>query len=1042
MRKSINPKLSVWAGKNNPQRHDKLKESNLYTALKRCEEISIETPKGEAGQIFPFVASTIGSEFKSSNGVLFIDFDHCAQVSQQIYDSFDELCKVVPNLLAVNFSHSRNLHFFMYDEDLKYNSDKYTKFNLLNMCRLAVAIKNVCGIDLREIEGCMDTHSKSIAQRFFLAHSEFKYNVHCCHCLIKKKEEEQLRAEYHKVLNPKLIVPVSGKVERSKIELENTGTLDIDQNFILNSSKGPVCGYDARTLIAAATYFHFNNDLNEAAKYIYSKYANGDVIYSQMESMAHTGSIYRKYDRMVEDILFPEAQGVELKENEFLSDKINLRDLLKQDKYIYICSNTGTGKTELVKMFLYPNYNPKTQSFEAENFKLEPYTIEDKQEELAEEVTEGEPVQIFYLQMMKSILNGKKQGIEDITITNDQVIDQRKVSNNVHIHMTIDKLLNAFKNIRPKNTILIIDESHLLQDHIGFRKKLIQKMCKLLSEVQSVVFLSATPKADADILPFKRYNFTKKQDQTVTIRQIPIELPKQCNKDATYFTYLISDIEMRAKDRYITIFTNKNEQTWLDSGLKVKDLTRFRADYKDDDKVISVLEDNRLLTKWCIATSYMSVGVEIKHGKHLVVIDAGEGVDIAFIIQAIGRFRSGYIKELEVLIYYRAEKQPFQYIKDDDKEVIKSAWENLFIVEEGQEVFNLVSGVILSLKDIRACEKKNLEMFKVLKNTHIYESYNLYTPHAACLLQRLPYKKIEVYNEEIVKLTKKGVMKYSSGEDELITYLKSLSHSSLLELGEIHYDDNEGYDRIWRTNEVPYNDRVSARKIIVQCKDIARMGMPLKQALNYFNDNVKEAYDYTQWLKIYVKLERKEQGMKVFKGAETAHAELLKDLEKMKNVFTEDFIQWCIKDEHVGVYAEKNIDAEIEQLLIAGARDMMEFLGVDEDTFFHKEKTEYQGPGVEIFKGKNIKDARRKNSLIGKQLGGLKSSPKKKVTLKNTETGEVKTFDSKGEAMNYINVSTKSFSKIMKGLTVKNCPWGLPNDFVRNLSRDISTLLQ
>ena len=111
-------------------------------------------------------------------------------------------------------------------------------------------------------------------------------------------------------------------------------------------------------------------------------------------------------------------------------------------------------------------------------------------------------------------------------------------------------------------------------------------------------------------------------------------------------------------------------------------------------------------------------------------------------------------------------------------------------------------------------------------------------------------------------------------------------------------------------------------------------------------------------------------------------------------------------------------------------------------SLYSKEKTEYQGPGIEIFKGKNIKDARRKNSLIGKQLGGLKSSPKKKVTLKNTETEEVKTFDSKGEAMNYINVSTKSFSKIMKGLTVKNRPWVLPNDFVRDLSRDISTLLQ
>ena len=86
MSKLINPKLSVWAGKNKPQRNDKLKESNLYVALKRCEEISTETPKGEAGQIFPFVANTIGAEFKSSDGVLFIDFDHCAQVSQQIYD--------------------------------------------------------------------------------------------------------------------------------------------------------------------------------------------------------------------------------------------------------------------------------------------------------------------------------------------------------------------------------------------------------------------------------------------------------------------------------------------------------------------------------------------------------------------------------------------------------------------------------------------------------------------------------------------------------------------------------------------------------------------------------------------------------------------------------------------------------------------------------------------------------------------------------------------------------------------------------------------
>ena len=233
------------------------------------------------------------------------------------------------------------------------------------------------------------------------------------------------------------------------------------------------------------------------------------------------------------------------------------------------------------------------------------------------------------------------------------------------------------------------------------------------------------------------------------------------------------------------------------------------------------------------------------------------------------------------MIYYHAGKQPFQRISDEDKALINTAWKNLFVGETDQKVLNIIAGLILSIKDIRICEPDNLEMFKLLKTTHIYESYNFYTPHAAYLLQRLPYKKIEVFNEDVVRLTKKGEKKYSSQEDELITYLKSLSHSSLLELGESHYDDNEGYDRIWRTNEVPYNDRVSARKIIVRCKSIARMGIPLAQALDYFNNNVYTAFEYTQLLKTYVKLERNEQVAQVFSGAEDTHKRLLKNIAKM-----------------------------------------------------------------------------------------------------------------------------------------------------------------
>ena len=176
----INPKVSLWTKDYHPYKSDKLEELDLYTVLKHCENIDPSALKGKSGSIFPYLSSSIDATDKYSDGVLFIDFDHCSDISKTIYDSFDELCNILPNILGVNFSFSGNLHFYMYDLTVKENPQKYGVRNTFWMCCLAQAIKKITTIDLRTIDGCMDPHSKYFTQRLFLSRSSFRWNVNCC----------------------------------------------------------------------------------------------------------------------------------------------------------------------------------------------------------------------------------------------------------------------------------------------------------------------------------------------------------------------------------------------------------------------------------------------------------------------------------------------------------------------------------------------------------------------------------------------------------------------------------------------------------------------------------------------------------------------------------------------------------------------------------------------------------------------------------------------------------------------------------------------
>ena len=79
---------------------------------------------------------------------------------------------------------------------------------------------------------------------------------------------------------------------------------------------------------------------------------------------------------------------------------------------------------------------------------------------------------------------------------------------------------------------------------------------------------------------------------------------------------------------------------------------------------------------------------------------------------------------------------------------------------------------------------------------------------------------------------------------------------------------------------------------------------------------------------------------------------------------------------------------------------------------------------IEIFRGDTyIECLQRISQTELRSLGGKSSSPKKVISIINTETNEKKTFESKVECMKFLKMSSRTFSKFVKGSQVRNCKW-------------------
>lgn len=928
---------------------DKLEIKNLKSILEHCKNnIKESEGKGQSGSIFPYVSNILlsTSAQKQSDGVIFIDIDNCKDFSNIIFDKFDSIASLMPNLIAVNFSKSKNIHAFIQDNKVKENPSLYKERASLWLAYFAECIKRVCNIDLRTVEKALDTHNCNITQRFYLNYSDYKWNNYVNAVNLDNKTISKLKSEYYILFRREVahstILSTPLKRIDNQSNTDKPKVIKVNSDFYILGRNG----YAARSVIASAAYFHFKMNFNKTEEYISNNFQYTKEWQAQLASMVHNNTISSLYSKDVEDYLFQSSNGeILLEEGTYISDVFDIDNV--DSKYIYIQSGTNTGKTEYVKKYLNSHDNTAI------------------------------------IQMTKALRDGKKKGVENSTYSNwEKIVDPSKV------HTTLDGFVYNSNNINIEDYVIFVDETHLLQDYINVRYEVIKNLLTLLDRAKKLVFLSATPKRDIDLFPFKLFKFAKKQPQEVYINRMPLRYEtKTGSKENAKYTHIIDFVNERVKEgRKVIIYSDRNQECYKKYGLANQtNVTYFNSLNIKDPNEISILEYNRLDNPITLATRYLGVGVEIKNEEEVdIVFCLDEMFTSDFIIQCIGRPRDA--KRINVFCFYTNNNLKQRALSDEEMGYIEECFKKLNIMsEDGMMCLNLIAAKGINLYDDEFYAIENPEKIKALKIGNILDRYNNMNADSLEVLTLLPYKKVEIVNNDPVTINNKGKICIKRKESELEQYLLSLDKEQLTNLF------LKTYEEIFEM--VPYNDKTNARKFLKKCKLVNYYGMSFDKAVEYFGSMEKAAQVFN-YLFEYINVKAGRFIMDSIEGLEDKEKDLKKHMMTVELTFDEDWLK-----EQVDKAAGK------PQLLDFIGEDLFgEIVGIDEPV---------KNP-QQIVKGDNFKKVN--NTLKGKASSQW-------FKIKHIETGKEEEFESVSECQEFLGIGKTAMTRFMKGQSKLNKMW-------------------
>lgn len=958
--KKINPEVSYskkgvhvknYSKTNKPE----LEIKDMYWIMRVCASGHWKNIKKGARSMHSYRSEYKGLKPYEFDGAIFIDFDkfdtypELRGFQHVIFERFADLCAVMNNLLCIKYSPSGNLHFIVYHNNIN-DANEYVKYAKIYTCALAKTIKKVLNVDFRDYDGVIDTSLYSPDQQLNLNDSPVKWNIACCGIKFKSEQMEILNAEYGEYLKHTYKI-----VDVAPTYISGNGETVVNNQFYIAGLKG----YDARTAIAAAAYFHFKQDYEATENWLASNFKYTNEWRGQFKSLVSHNTIGYKYLRTVELLLFTlNNESTLIPDGKYLTDVVDIQALT--NKYIYINAGTGDGKTELVK-----NIAKSTGS------------------------------KIIILQMNKALRDGKKRGIEDITYENS--VWEKSVPKD-RIHTTIEGFNRNCKELDLSEYIVVIDESHLLQDYCIIDGKL-PNILKLLDRIQfakQIIFMSATPKSDQKLYNFDIYRFNRIKKQALRVNMHPLKYIGRGSKEATRYPEMIKIVKSTPGKHLI--FSNKHQECWKKYGLEGTDYTWFHSKNINDEGVQAILKDNRLITDITLATIYLGVGVEIKNETDVHIwFDLNEGWDKAFIEQSIGRPRDAERVHLH-LFYTDDADMKSGNLSDEEVETVENAFKSLVIDHEGVPTINLVAAKLTGIYDANFNTYESGKKIEILKLGQIANNKDYFTVYDIELLRKLPYHNFSIQIHEKHTLNTDGREKIERNEDQLKMHLFSRSDSWWYE-----WDRNDSkYEDILCNLVMYWQDKHNADKMLKDCRKVWKNGLELDTADNFFG-SISIARDVMLDVRNYCDVQCGNKVIKDFSGSSKTEDEIKLSFKRVEKAFTAEYLNYITNR----IIFHKPIRPE--RIEVTCDDSMCELLGL-ENIVLDDEKIPYP------YKADSWKDVLKETKNTTNKINGAKGGAKKKtIKVRNVNTGEVLEFDSKTECMTYFGVASKQFSKFIKG---------------------------
>ena len=629
-------KISFWNDiQHNPHNNPALGEPSrfqqveLLWVLEQCKQIPKEAKKEDIkASMFAFCADRfyrteeIIEKYIKTDGALLDDIDNCNDgTSQIIYDNFDLLCTKLPNLYAMWFSASKNLHVAFYTESLY--SEEYTHQELLSLVWLCEAVYEVTGIKLDDTKhtGSIDDHNKSISQRFRLNRiEEYKYNENYQIFNFPELTEEQL--EKAKASWPTLCKILEGE---PRIINKNIVVNSNDTIKITSCGKHSYIGHTTRWMLYDTLIYIFKDEQKvlEMWNKCCEMMTEGKHSTKFFKDEPIKNNWFREYTgefinlKLAEEfgIVVEKKEKLHIEEGEYITKyESEILDFIKENDRSCIQSGTGVGKTTFVNGDEYGFVHNLSKLYNA--IVIVPYNTTN---------------------------NLYSSSIEIGTQSQNY-----KVKENESCVMVWDQAVNLWEDIKDRN--IILDECHRIYLDVNWRDKSIKLMDLLKGKTNGkIIMFSATPSGEVDELNAKTIKITNwhKKINTRFIETNHVDLHqlgyiKRCY-DNDYYDRIVLFDDMTMKRIYenLILETNKNY-----------DILYARSETRNSKDVQELLDKQQLTHRLTLCTRSFFEGLNFNNMNERILVlssfRAGRTTSNE-LVQQSGRIRNSNV---DFVIFY------------------------------------------------------------------------------------------------------------------------------------------------------------------------------------------------------------------------------------------------------------------------------------------------------------------------------------------------------------------------------------------------------